>query len=298
MLDDRPYMRSPYRAAWPVAMIVVVVNAIVYGAQLITDIAYRGGQNPFDFYLRLQPSQLLHGWVWQLFTFQFLHGGVLHLLLNCWMLYMFGRTVEDALGKRRFLEIYFGSGVAGGLLHCALSWIFPTFFHNVPVVGASAGVFGLMAAFAVMNWEQPITALVAFILPITMRAKYLVLVMAIIAVLGMLDRTSGIAHAAHLGGLLAGLIYVRYLVSNHSLFSWERFRRSEPKRELVKIPASQQPLWQRAKKSATGEELPPEEFISKEVDPILDKISAHGIQSLSERERKILEAARAKMARK
>lgn len=298
MLDDRPYMRSPYRATWPVSVIIVVANAAVFAAQLITDIAYRGGQNPFDYFLRLQPSQLLHGWVWQLFTFQFLHGGPLHLILNCAMLYMFGRSVEETLGRRRFLEIYFGSGVAGGLLHCALSWIFPSFFHDVPVVGASAGVFGLMSAFAVLNWEQPITTLVAFIIPVTMRAKFLVLVMAVIAVLGLLDRTSGIAHAAHLGGLLAGLIYVKYLVSNHSLFSWERFRRSKPKRELVRIPASEQSLWQRAAKTNTEEELPPAEFISKEVDPILDKISAHGIQSLSERERKILEAARAKMAKK
>ena len=299
MLDDRPYMRSPYRPAWPVSVIIIVINTAVFAAQLITSIAYHGGNNPFDAYLSLRPSQLLHGWVWQLGTFQFLHNypNPLHLILNCWMLYMFGRVVEDALGKRRFLEIYFGSGVVGGLLHCALSWIFPSFFHDIAVVGASAGVFGLMAAFAVMNWEQPITTLIAFILPVTMRAKYLILVMAIIAMLGIMDRSSGIAHAAHLGGLLAGLVYVKYLVSNHSFFSFDRFRRLSPRRELVQIPASQQALWQRAKKTS-NEELPSEEFISKEVDPILDKISAHGIQSLTERERKILEAARAKMARK
>ena len=81
------------------------------------------------------------------------------------------------------------------------------------------------------------------------------------------------------------------------IFDWSRLRRPLPRRELVRTAAERQASWQRPKKEES-EELPPAEFISKEVDPILDKISAQGIQSLTPRERRILEAARERMGRR
>ncbi len=300
MLDDRSYMRSsPYGPRWSATVILILVNTVVYAVQIIAD-QTGGPANAFERYLALSPKDLAHGWVWQLLTFQFLHdtNNALHLILNCAMIYMFGRPVEAAVGWVTFLRLYFISGIMGGLFQAACSWLFQAHFGMGPVVGASAGLFGLIAAFAVLNWEQPVTTLVAFILPVTMRAKYLVLVMGIIALLGMLSKGSQIAHAAHLGGLLTGLLYARLLVgAQNGWFNWQRFRPKPRPRELVQVPAARQPLWQRVKKTVP-EDLPPAEFISREVDPILDKISAHGIQSLTERERKILEAARAKMAKR
>jgi len=107
-----------------------------------------------------------------------------------------------------------------------------------------------------------------------------------------------VAHAAHLGGILGGLAYLKW---RHGLgvplFSWPRFRRALPRRELVTARSARSSFW-RKESSKLADDLPPAEFISREVDPILDKISAHGIQSLTERERKILEAARAKMSKR
>ena len=106
---------------------------------------------------------------------------------------------------------------------------------------------------------------------------------------------SGKIASQHLGGMLAGIVFVRYAVHWH----WPRFRRVErqPLRRLVKVHSQQANPWD-GEKDVIEEDLPPEEFVSKEVDPILDKISAQGIHSLTERERKILESARQKMGKK
>jgi membrane associated rhomboid family serine protease len=243
----------------------------------------------------------MKGWVWQLLTFQLLHGGPFHLLINCAMLYIFGRPVEHALGRGSFLRLYFGSGAFGGLVQVALALVFKEHFGYrqgfgwPPVLGASAGVFGLIAAFATLHSDTPITMLVAFIIPVTMKAKYLLVVEVILALLGMLDVSSGIAHAAHLGGMIAGVLYIRTV----SQWRLPRFRRATRQRssprELVNVQAPKKAFWHRPQPGADAN-LPTEEFLSREVDPILDKISAHGIQSLTERERKVLEMARAKMS--
>ncbi|MEK7685385.1 MAG: rhomboid family intramembrane serine protease [Verrucomicrobiota bacterium] len=301
MLDDRSYMRdSSYDARWSATLILVVANTVVFAIQLIADLTNPSGlrMNPFDRYLALSPSDLSHGWIWQLLTFQFLHGGPLHLILNCAMLWIFGRPLEQVLGRSSFLKLYFISGSAGGLVQVACGWLFTSHFGLGPVLGASAGVFGLIAAFAALNWNQRITTLVAFIIPVTMKAKYLILVLGIIGLLGLLEKNNGIAHAAHLGGMLFGLAYTRYFIqTDHRFFNWSRLRPVLPRRELVKTSPVKRALWQKAER-APVEELPPAEFISREVDPILDKISAHGIQSLTDRERQILEKARAKMAKR
>jgi hypothetical protein len=95
--------------------------------------------------------------------------------------------------------------------------------------------------------------------------------------------------------MLAGVIFVRFAVHWH----WPRLRRAErqPLRRLVKVHSQQSQAWEEDK-GVIEEELPPEEFVTKEVDPILDKISAHGIQSLTDRERQILESARKKIGKR
>lgn len=305
MLDDRHYMRDepvPHyvRVQLPVSVWLVIVNAAFYAAQLIiplTGTRLDAPQPQLEPYLALYPQDLVRGCIWQLITFQLLHAGPLHLILNCAMLYMFGRPVESILGKTRFLALYFGSGAVGGLLHAIVSLALPMHFGLGPVVGASAGVFGVIAAFAILNRDTPITTLIALVFPVTMPAKYLLLAELVLAVIGMLQPRSGIAHAAHLGGMLAGVVYVKLA----SRWRWPartgraRFRRRL--RQLVNVTArksvfGEQPV------PTTPDDLPPDEFLEREVDPILDKISAHGIQSLTERERRILELARRKMEKR
>src|SRR5574340_1582228 len=107
MLEDRDYMRADYGGGHSfsrlsVSLWLVIVNAVLYAAQLIVPLAgATTGHVPprLESYLGLHPIVLLHGAVWQLFTFQVLHGGPFHLLINCAMLYIFGRPMEVALGR-------------------------------------------------------------------------------------------------------------------------------------------------------------------------------------------------------
>jgi len=236
--------------------------------------------------------------LWQLVTFQFLHSGALHLLMNCIAIFFFGRVVEETLGRTGFLKLYFLSGITGGVLQIVLCWFLPPHFGLGPVLGASAGAFGLVAAFATMFPEQSLTVLLAFIIPVTMRAKYLLYGFGLFALVGVVAPFGKVAHAAHLGGILTGVAYIVWVVKPaDGLFASQSSGFPETPRELVSASAPRRSLWQRDKKRQP-DDLPPAEFISREVDPILDKISAHGIQSLTARERRILEAARYKMGRK
>jgi len=285
-------MRQPtFRPVWSATVVLLVVNVVAfilelicYGPHLVI---------PQGDYFALSIGGLRHGFVWQLLTYQFMHGGLLHLLLNCWAIYVFGREVEETLGLKRFLTLYFTSGVIGGLFQ-ALAGVLLGGAFAAPVVGASAGAFGLVAAFATLYPERPLMLLLFFIIPVSMRAKFLLLFSALLTVFGLVFPMDNIAHAAHLGGMLAGLVFVRYAIHWH--WHWPRLQRprSQPVRPLVHAQRrTSAPLGQ--KQGGVDEDLPPDEFLSKAVDPILDKISAHGIQSLTERERRILQTAREKM---
>jgi membrane associated rhomboid family serine protease len=288
-------MRRPaFGSFWSATMVLLVVNV---GAFILELISY-GPQLaiPGDDYFALSIGGLRHGFVWQLLTYQFMHGGWLHLLLNCWAIYVFGREVEDTLGRNRFLTLYFSSGVIGGLFQALAGVLLPDRFGG-PMVGASAGAFGLVAAFATLYPERPLMLLLFFIIPLNMRAKFLLLFSALLTVVGLVFRMDNIAHAAHLGGMLTGLVFVRYAI--HWQWHWPRLHRPQirPLRPLVKVPRRTSASWAQDQ-ARSDEDLPADEFLSKAVDPILDKISAHGIQSLTERERRILETAREKMVRR
>ena len=292
MLDDRHYMRQPtFRFRWSATVVLLVVNVVAFMVQSAVE---RFSTFPTNKWFALSVDGLRQGFIWQLLTYQLMHGGLLHLLLNCWAIYVFGREVEEALGRKSFLTLYFTSGVIGGLFQVLAEVLLPGMF-SAQVVGASAGAFGLVAAFAVLYPERPLMLLLFFIIPVNMRAKFLLLFSALLAVFGIVFPADNIAHAAHLGGMLTGILFVRYAIHWH--WHWPRRRqiRAQPLRPLVKIPQRAAAQWSQSK-ARVDEDLPPDEFLSKAVDPILDKISAQGIQSLTERERKILETAREKMA--
>jgi hypothetical protein len=170
-------------------------------------------------------------------------------------------------------------------------------------VGASAGVCALLAVYCLLHRDH--TILLFFVLPV--RAIYVLWgSLAIAGFFVLVPPGDGVAHAAHLGGLLAGMAFVK--LQWHQDFRplpwvewWNALRsrtRGSPGRVIpVRRGVFRRANIQRAPESRP-EETPAGEFISQEVDPILDKISQHGIQSLTEREKKILEAARAKMAKR
>src|ERR1044071_273716 len=303
MLDDRYYMRQPsFRPRWwSMTVLLVFANIVAFVLQMVLQNAVPASSG----YLALSVEGLMRGYVWQLLSFQFMHSGLWHLLLNCLAIFMFGRDVEQAVGRKSFLTLYFSSGVIGGLLQIAFDKVLAQVLQQpglllMHVVGASAGAFGLIAAFAMLYPERPLTLLVYFVIPVNMRAKFLLIFEGLATLIGLAfsTRSSGgphIADAAHLGGMITGIVFVRYAIH----WEWPHFHRMKRRavRPLVKVPYQKSALWGRTKHAAS-EDLPPEEFLSKEVDPILDKISAQGIQSLTERERRILEAAREKMGKR
>ena len=283
--------REPFRIPWSVTLGLVLFNVVAFIGQLLVSHFMRF---PILGYLALSVEGLRHGFVWQLLTYQMLHGGWLHLLFNCWAIFVFGREVETTLGRPSFLTLYFGSGVVGGLVQ-ALAGVLIGGRFAAPVVGASAGAFGLVAAFAALFPERRLMLLLFFVVPLSMRAKFLLLFEAALAVFGLFAGMDNVAHAAHLGGMAAGILFVRYAIHWH----WPQFRRTwtQPARRLVTVPPRTGASWHQGR-AGGAEDLPPEEFLAQQVDPILDKISAQGIQSLTPRERRILETAREKMARR
>jgi membrane associated rhomboid family serine protease len=296
MLEDRDYMRQPAyhepRISFTIALLIV--NAIVFVIQLIVSQSWRGYEIEQTCFA-LSLDGLKHGYVWQLLTFQFMHASWMHLIFNSLAIFFFGRSVETVLGRSRFLVLYLSSGAIGGLVQMLFALCLPKLFGGA-VVGASAGAYGLVAAFAVMNWEERFTLLIYFI-PVAMRGKTLLWVSIALALVGILTPNSGVANAAHLGGILTGFFYVRQIVQGRWHLPQWKFpsQRNEP-REFVAAGKGKNKFWSSTAK--TDEELSAKEFLQKEVDPILDKISAHGIQSLTANERATLEKARSQMAKR
>ena len=301
MLADRHYMRQPsYSPRWSFTVTLLIVNVAVFLAEALVRTARPGF--PLNEYFALSVVGLKHGYIWQLLTYQFMHAGWLHLLLNGWAIFMFGREVESTLGRTKFLTLYFSSGIIGGLLQALGTILFPYHFGYTEqfgwpsVVGASAAAFGLVAAFATLYPERMLTLLLFFIIPINMPAKALLLISTLVAIYGLAVVHDNVAHAAHLGGILTGLIFIRYAMYWNFAWPWKRRTTRRLERETVKVSAGKYSLWNRVEKPT--EDYSTTEFISREVDPILEKISAHGIHSLTERERQILDAARKKMVKR
>lgn len=296
MLDDRHYMRPEYRPRtlglhMPVSILLMIVLVICFALQQV-DLAYFHGKH-MDL-LSLSNQGLRHGAVWQLITFQFLHANTLHLACNLIGIWFFGRFVEERLGKAHFIVLYLLSGVVGGLFQSLMAFLFPA--HYAPfVIGASCGVMALIAVFSLIEPES--TILMFFFFP--MRAKYLLYIEGAIALFFTIVPSDPLyAHAAHLGGIVFGVAYLRWgLNLSHKFAGWKPLQRKVRSERMIKAATMGQPQRRRPRPDVPTD-LPSEEFISQEVDPILDKISAHGIQSLTERERAILQAARAKMSKR
>lgn len=283
--DSRWQSRFQLRWSWTVSLLVAY--AVVFVLEILLSPApglLIPGNAFCNEYFALSRTGLEHGYVWQLVTYQFMHAGWMHLLLNGWVIYTFGGELERLFGAKRFLALMLSSGIVGGVFQVGTAVLWPGLFDGA-VVGASACAFGLVAAFALVYPERELTLLVFYIIPVQMRAKTLLIFCAVLAVAGIVFSKSilggNIAHAAHLGGMAMGWFFVRNILQG-DCFHQEGDGRGFSKRAAVGSP----PL-QTDKSTA--------EIVADEVDPILDKISAHGIQSLTARERATLEAARQKM---
>ena len=150
----------------------------------------------------LIPARVEQFEIWRLFTYQFLHGGVWHLAMNMFMLWMFGSELEQLWGRSFFLKYYFVCAVGGGLVFAAVR-------HGtgIPSVGASAAIYGILMAYAI--WFPNRQVFIWFLFPI--RVRYLVIFLMAIEFIQAVEQTgTGIAHAAHFGGMAFGYAYLRW----------------------------------------------------------------------------------------
>jgi len=202
--------------------------------------------------------------LWQLVTYMFMHASLMHLAINMLMLWFFGPAIENAWGKRQFLFYYLFTGIGASLC----SFIIAS-KSSIPVVGASGAIFGILVAYAMMFPETII--LLFFIFP--MKIKHAVFVLVGINLLGALSSPgSGIAYFAHLGGGLFGYLYLKS--------EWIRIHLSNLNLAYIRA---------RWSKSKVHKKRSDQKDLDRQVDFILDKISRHGMESLTKEERKVLE---------
>jgi membrane associated rhomboid family serine protease len=205
---------------------------------------------------------------WTLVTYMFLHGSLTHLLFNMLGLFFFGSRVEMRLGERRFLALYFIAGITGALASLI-------FTPRAAVIGASAGVFGVMLAFA-MFWPRE-KIYIWGILPV--EARILVLVTTAMALYaGFGGRGGGVAHFAHLGGYLGAWLYLWWIQRNSAAV---RFRK---RMNSVEPEAKRAVTLRRDQLNLEGVHA----LTREEVDRILDKINAEGMASLTVKELQFL----------
>ena len=143
---------------------------------------------------------------WQVVTYAFLHGSLAHIFFNMLGLYMFGSEVERLFGSRFYLAYYFGCVVSAALCHLAVTaWMGGP---PVPTVGASGGVYGLLLAFGVYFPHRRVLLLFP---PIPMPARMFVVLFAVLElVFGVTGTAAGVAHFAHLGGMIGGWLMIQY----------------------------------------------------------------------------------------
>lgn len=178
---------------------LLIANILVF---VLTFVLYKGELNLFPA-LGLVPSEVFSkGHLWQFFTSLFLHGDVMHLFVNLLFLWMFGREIERGWSKKEFLSYYFLCGFTAGLATYFLS---PA--HNIPTIGASGAIFGILAAYLLMFGDREL--LVFFVLPL--KARYVILAFCGLELWACFHYTpDGIAHFAHLGGALGGFLYLKW----------------------------------------------------------------------------------------
>lgn len=192
---------------------IIIINVIMFLATLVNE----------DFMIRtfamFFPASPLFKW-WQPVTHMFMHGGFWHIFFNMYTLLMFGTMVERTIGTKKFLTFYFITGLGAVALHSGVQWIQAQHFLSAgaelsywsilrtPTVGASGAIYGVLIGFAMLYPDAPLTLIFP---PITLKAKWFVIIFAVIELAtGVRGVTDGVAHFAHLGGMLFGFLLLRW----------------------------------------------------------------------------------------
>lgn len=305
-IQYRDYMRddaSPFGATgWrgrSMVQTLIIVNAVVFVLQTITtrDIPiseFEYVRESFvEAWFQLDPAKVLQGQIWRLTTYDFLHDtySIWHLVFNMWLLWLAGRDLEIVYGPKEFLAFFLISGAVSGL--CFMLW--GLYFQDLsPAIGASGAVSAVMVAYAA-KWPDK-TWLIFGVIPVP------VYVLAAISALSDLHPMllqlggnggagDGIAHSAHIGGMVFGLLYVQY---NWYLSGWFKglprmnWLQRRPRVRLHRPPTDDLPP---RREPATVPSRTRKEEVAERVDELLAKIGEQGEASLSDEERAFLAEA-------
>jgi membrane associated rhomboid family serine protease len=303
MLSDRPYMRGEYQRektsglTWLLsAMIAGFLLQVILGSSWLS-----GAGDRLENLFALTVPGFENGWLWTLFTHSFLHSTsfIFHVVVNGLALYFLGRELIPMLGTRRFLGLYVLATIMGGLAWTAAHWR----FGSGQLIGATAAIDALFIVFACFLPNRPLNFLLFFVFPVTLKPKHIAGFLAAVDLFILLvyelpgeklPFNMEVASSAHLGGMLTGLIYYRF-VHNAAWFNPE----DRPDVEL--------PRW--IKRSRKAESISPtfdiaaappqnsRQDIRAEVDRILDKINSEGFGALTPDEKRILDDAKHSLSR-
>jgi len=314
--NRRPGLFGGFSLFPPIIKLLLVSNIAFYIIFNLLLSSFQVGSISFDLivtkYFALNPlipvlfrdqGQLiqLSFYPWQLITYMFLHGGFFHLLLNMFALWMFGVELENSWGQKKFLMYYMICGVGAGLCNILIA---PLFGPVGPTVGASGAIYGILVAFGYLFPNRNIY--IYGLIPV--KAKYLVIMYMLLALFSASGGANdGVAHFAHLGGGLIGLIYLllfykgssskffentglkdkftSYTSSNRRSYSPPVYSNgSNPKKEDIADAKYQEIEATDYKKDMETQER----LAQEKIDAILDKLSVGGYQSLTEEEKRIL----------
>jgi len=254
-----PQMRMGFPRLTPVVKRLLIINVVVYFMQIFTG-------DRLTLWFSIYPVSLFEVLqLWRLVTYQFLHGGLWHILFNMLILYFLGSTLERHWGSKRFLVFYLGCGMVGGLVYpllLGLKIISPHPIHGVlPLVGASGAILGVLAACAILF---PNIVIIFYFFPLPIRVVAIILTL--IAIYGIVTGENAGGEAAHLAGMAAGTIYV---------FS----------------PAWRTKFKLKIQSDAWEKKMAEQRNLQAEVDRILQKVHDSGIHNLTPREKKLLKQA-------
>lgn len=231
------------------------------------------GPQIYDLFGLVPRHVLLDRWLWQPVTYLFLHGGFWHLLFNLFALWMFGMPVESQWGGRDFLKYFLLCGVGAGLCSIALAPGSPA-----PTIGSSGSVYGLIVAFALLYPDAVVY--LYFLIPV--RAIHMAFIFAGLEFFaGLSGSRPGVANFAHFGGMLIGYLYIRWW--------WEfKLRVKTAWRGLFDRESEPAPRRVQPRRAAAPAKPASSDDGMEEVDRILDKILASGLESLTDDEKLIM----------
>jgi len=187
---------------------LIGINVAIYLLSLVGQLTTADFMWTRNHWLGLVPTFVIHGGIWQLVTYSFLHDGLWHVLFNMLMLWMFGAEFETQWGGRRFLEFYFFCVIGAALVTVAFAYLGFLLSPRTITIGASGGVFGILLAYGMIYGDREIFM---FPLPFRIKAKYMVGILIFIEIAMVLQGPSGVANIAHLGGALFGFFYVKFM---------------------------------------------------------------------------------------